>query len=269
VARTARARHVIPFQWVNLMKQLFSVMFMAAVVVGLAGPVRGDDAKAADVLDKAIKAIGGQEKLDKIKGISWKAKGTITINGSDNPFSVAATAQGVDHLRSEFSAKFGENEIKAITVINGDKGWRKAGGMGGPLDKEQLANEKRNLYVVLAPVTLVPLKGKDFKLALTGEEKVGGKPAVGLKNTGPDGKDFKVFFDKESGLPVKVVAQLKGFMGEDVTQETTFSGWKEFGGIKKATKMESKRDGEKFSTQEITEFKTLSKVDEKTFAEPE
>jgi hypothetical protein len=251
------------------MKQLIGVMFMAFLFAGPAGSARGDDAKATDVLDKAIKAIGGQEKLDKIKGITWKAKGTLSINGSDSPFTIAATARGVDHIRSEFNAKFGDNEVKGLTVINGDKGWRKFGDMSGPLDKTQLANEKRNLYVILAPVTLVPLKGKDFKLALVGEEKVDGKPAIGLKITGPDGKDFKLFFDKESGLPVKVVAQLKGFMGEDVTQETTFGGWKEMGGIKKATKMESKRDGEKFSTQEITEFKTLTKVDEKTFVEPE
>jgi DNA invertase Pin-like site-specific DNA recombinase len=52
------------------------------------------------------------------------------------------------------------------------------------------------------------------------------------------------------------------------TQETTFANYKEFGGIKKATKIENKRDGEKFLEQEITEFKVLDKVDPKTFDEP-
>src|SRR5262249_17730810 len=136
------------------MKQFLGAMCMAFLFAGLAGSVHGGDAKATDVLDKAIKAIGGQEKLDNIKGVSWKAKGTIAVMGSDNPFSVAATAQGIDHLRSEFSAKFGDNDVKAITVISGDKGWRKGAGTDGALGKEQLANEKRNLYVVLAPVTL-------------------------------------------------------------------------------------------------------------------
>jgi hypothetical protein len=251
------------------MKQFLGAVFAAFLVAGLAGPARGDDAKAKDVLDKAIKAIGGQEKLDKIKAISWKAKGTISINGSDSAFTSQATAQGLDHYRSEFEAEFGDNKVKGITVVNGDKGWGKFGDMGMAMDKGRLADEKRNLYVMLTPVTLVPLKGKGFKLELAGEEKVGTHPAVGLKVTGPDGKDFKIFFDKKSGLPVKVVAQLKGFMGEDVTQETTFGEWKDMGGIKKATKMESKRDGEKFITQTITEFKTLDTVDEKTFAVPE
>ncbi len=45
--------------------------------------------------------------------------------------------------------------------------------------------------------------------------------------------------------------------------------YKEFDGIKKATKTESKRDGEDFIKSEISEFKVLDKADPKTFAEPE
>jgi hypothetical protein len=41
------------------------------------------------------------------------------------------------------------------------------------------------------------------------------------------------------------------------------------GGIKKATKVDSKRDGERFVEQEITDFKPLEKVDPKTFTAPE
>jgi hypothetical protein len=41
-----------------------------------------------------------------------------------------------------------------------------------------------------------------------------------------------------------------------------------FGGIKKATKVEARRDGEKFLEQEITDFKPVEKVDPKTFPEP-
>ena len=77
-----------------------------------------------------------------------------------------------------------------------------------------------------------------------------------------------MYFDKESGLPVQVVAKVTGFMGEEFTQETTYSDYKEFSGIKKATRATSKRDGEKFIETEITEFKVLDKVDPKTFEEP-
>src|SRR5262249_46502239 len=126
---------------------------------------------------------------------------------------------------------------------------------------------KREVYLQVLPVTLVQLKGKDFKVAAAGEEKIDDKPAVGLKVTGPDDKDFTLYLDKESGLPVKVVAKVS-FMGQDAKLETTYGSYKEMGGIKKATKVETKRDGEKFQTLEITEFKVLDKVDPKTFDEP-
>ena len=177
--------------------------------------------------------------------------------------------QGLDQLRGEFEGDFGGNKFQAVTVLNGDKGWRKFGDMGMELDKDSLANEKRSLYLQMIPVTLLPLKGKDFKVEAAAEEKVGDKAAVGIKVTGPDGKDFKLYFDKDSGLPVKLVAKVIGFMGEEFTQETTFGTYKDFNGIKVATKIQNKRDGEKFLEQEITEFKLVDKVDPKTFAEPQ
>jgi hypothetical protein len=156
-----------------------------------------------------------------------------------------------------------------LTVLAGDKGWRSFMGMTMDLDGDALVNEKRNVYLQVIPTTLVPLKDKRYKLEAANEDKVGDKPAVGVKVTGPDGKDFSIFFDKETGLPVKVVAKVLDFMGNEFTQETIYDGYKDFEGIKKATKLKGKRDGQDFLDAEITEFKILDKVDPKTFAKPE
>jgi len=59
-----------------------------------------------------------------------------------------------------------------------------------------------------------------------------------------------------------------GFNGEEYLQDSTFSDYKDFGGIKKATKVSIKRDGEGFLEGEVTEFKVLDKVPADTFAEP-
>ena len=119
------------------------------------------------------------------------------------------------------------------------------------------------------PVTILPLKEKGFKVEAAGEEKVGDKPAVKVKGTGPDGKEFTLYFDKESGLPVKMAGKVMGFMGEEVDQETTYSDYKEMDGIQKATKVKATRGGEKFMEQQVTEFKIVDKFDPKTFTEPE
>jgi hypothetical protein len=251
------------------MRRFLGGVLVATLVTGLGSLARAEEDKDAKaVLDKAIKALGGEEKLAKVTAATWKAKGKISFGGNENEFTSDVTFQGLDHYRSAFEGDFGGNKVKGLVVVAGDKGWRQFGDNTMELDKGGLANEKRSLYLQVVPATLMPLKDKAFKVEAAGEEKVGGKPAAGLKVTGPDGKDFTLWFDKESGLPVKQVAKVMGFMGEEFTQETTFADYKEFGGIKKATKVENKRDGEKFLEQQITEFKALDKVEPKTFAEP-
>ncbi len=113
------------------------------------------------------------------------------------------------------------------------------------------------------------MRDQNFKVEAAGEEKVGDRAAAVLKVTGPDGKDCKIYFDKESGLPIKLVAKVIGFMGEEFTQESTYADYKDMGGIKKATKLVIKRDGEKFMEQEITDFKAVDKLDAKTFDQPD
>jgi hypothetical protein len=240
-----------------------------ALVVGLRSPGRAADAPDANaILDKAIKAIGGEEKLGKVQAVSWTAKGTITLMGNDNDVTTRSVLQGLDHSRQEFEGNFGGSPVKGVTVLASDKGWRTFGGDHTELDKDALANEKRRAYLALIPVTILPLKGKEFKLETIADQNVGDKPAAGIKVTPPDGKEFTLYFDKESGLPVKMVAKVAGFMGDEFTQETTFSDYQDRGGIKKAMKLQAKRDGEKFLDQQITEFKILDMVDSKTFVEP-
>ena len=251
------------------MKRFLYLAALSFLMSGLAGLARADEKDAKAIVDKGIMALGGEEKLTKAGAYSWKSKGTITFNGSDNEFSSQSTLQGLDHYRSEFDGKFGDMDVKGTTVLSGDKGWQKFNENVMEMDADGVINEKHRINIQAIPTTLVQLKGKGFKIESAAEEKVGDKPAAVIKVTGPEGKDFTLYFDKESGLPVKLVAKVAGFGGgEDFTQETTFSDYKDFDGIKKATKISSKRDGEKFVDVEVSDFKVLDKVPAETFAEP-
>jgi len=240
----------------------------ALLLLGAAGSSRADDAKAVEIIDKAVKALGGEEKLSKIRAASWKSEGKVIINGSDNKFATGVTFQGDDRLRVEFEGDFGGNTIKGATVLAGDKGWRRINDNQQELDENDVKREKRTLYLILIPNLPNRLKDNGFKATADGEEKVGGKPADVLKIVGPDGKDFRLFFDKESGLPVQCVARVSGWNGEEFEQATTFADYKDFGGVKRPSKVASTRDGEPLSEQTIVEFKVLDDVPADTFAEP-
>jgi hypothetical protein len=251
------------------MKQYIAALAVGLLVLGSPPRTQAEGDKDVNaILDKAIQALGGAENLGKVKAATWKTKGKINIMDTENEMTTEGTFEGLDKYRGQFEGDFNGMKIKGITVLNGNKGWFKFGEMGSELDENRLASQKREVYLVVTTMTILPLKSKEFKVQLAGEEKVGDKPAVGLKVTAPDGKDFTLYFDKQSGLPVKQVAKVADFQGNEVTQESFYDGYKEFDGIKRATKLTSKRDGMPFISGEITEFKILDKVDPKTFLEP-
>ncbi len=192
------------------MKKFLGLALLTAVtyLVGQAA-LAAEDPKA--IIDKGIQALGGEDKLAKAKAVSWKAKGKIHFQGNANDFSSEATVEGLDRYQSKFAADFNGQKFEGTMVLAGDKGWRNFGGMGvNDLDADALANEKRSVYLQVIPITLLPLKDKAYKIESAKEDKVDTKPAVGVKVTGQDNKDFTIYFDKESGLPVKLVAKVIG-----------------------------------------------------------
>jgi hypothetical protein len=251
------------------MTRFIGVGIAVVLATGLGGSARAEGGKDPNaVIDKAIKALGGADKIEALHAMSWKANGTITIAGDDNKFSSEAVAEHPGKFRNSFEGEFQGNKISGATILNGDKGWRVFNGETTDLDKDGVDNERRNVYLQLIPTLVAPLKEKAFKVESAGEDKVDGKPATVLKVTGPEGKEFKLYFDNESGLPVKEVANVTGFGGDDAVQEWTFGDYKDFDGFKKATKVAIKRGGEKFMNMEIADFKVLKDVDAKTFDKP-
>jgi hypothetical protein len=245
---------------------MIGTMMMTMFLGGIGSVARADD-QAATVVDKAIQALGGAEKLSGLKAATWKSKGKINFGGSENDLTAENTIEGLDHYRLAWAGDFNGNKMEGATVVAGSKGWRKMGGTN-EFSADELANEKRNIYLTVIPMTLVPLKDKSFKLKALKDEKVGDKLAAVIQVTGPEGKEFTLYFDKETYLPVKLAAQVVGFDGADHKQETYYTDYKEVDGIKKAMKVDNKQDGEKFLNLEITEFKVLDKADPKQFEEP-
>ena len=110
-------------------------MLLAATAFGLvATPPGRTTRRSRRSSTRPSSALGGEEKLAKADAATWKAKAKITIEGNENEMSSEGTVQGIDHFRSEFEGEFNGNNFKGVTVLNGDKGWRKFGEMVMELD---------------------------------------------------------------------------------------------------------------------------------------
>lgn len=243
-------------------------------LIAATAPPAWADAAADAVINRGIGAIGGEVRLAKATAVTTKIRGAFVLGDNAFDFRIEQTTDGLNRVRSTFEGDFSNNKATTVTVIDGDKGWIKEGEMEArELEKEEIVDDKWGRFSQSMDLLLVALREKNLKFTteIAGDQKVGHKLAAGVSVTGPGDKHFTVYFDKQSGLPVKVVADLPDpeSPGQEFTQETYFSSYRDFSGIKRATKVEMKRDGHTFIKIELLDVKVLDKVDRKTFAKPE
>jgi hypothetical protein len=241
---------------------------LAAWFLAFAGAIRADDqADAKAIIDKALKAMGGADKVAKFKAGSWKAKATGEEGGNKITLTTEATWQGLDKIRVDADAEFNGMTKKALFVINGDKGWMKHDEMVRDAPEGELPVIKEAFYALRMPHLLPGLKDKAFTLSPLGETKVNDKPAVGITVAHKDHKDVSVHFDKETGLPVKSEVRVTNPGGKEFAIEYVYSDFKETDGVKHPMKITIKADREEVVV-EVNEIKAKDKVEESEFAKP-
>jgi outer membrane lipoprotein-sorting protein len=235
------------------MRHLRPIAFVAALMI--AGPVLADDAEARKVVDKALQAMGNPS--GKMSGVTWKGKGTFYGMGDGVPYTGTWSVQPPDKFRMDIENAF-------VIIVNGDKGWIN----GQEMTKDQLNEQLEGVHSNWVS-QIYPLKEKAFTLTLIGESKVDDKPALGVKVAHKGRRDVTLYFDKESGLPVKIEHMVKDDQtGSEVKQESIVKEWTTVDGMKVPSKMDIKRDGKKFVDGEMTEYKLSEKLPDETFAKP-
>jgi hypothetical protein len=243
---------------------VLALVFALVVTV----PARADDAADARALvEKAVKAHGGQEALDKLPGTTIKFKGTFHGMGAAVPMSGEIATQGPDKHRFDIEVEVNAQKFPIVIVLNGDKGWTKILKETKELDKDELAEAKEQGYAGWV-ASLAPLKDKKFTLSTTGEIKVENRAALGVKVSSKGHRDVELYFDKETGLLVKVEKRVKDDGGQEVSEESFPSEYKEVQGTKQPMKFTVNRNGKLFTEGEATEIQLFEKLDASTFAKP-
>jgi hypothetical protein len=242
-----------------------------SVALGLVLACAGHAQEQAEIIalvDKAIKAMGGTEELVKLGTSSWKGKAEHQVGDNTFSFVHEGSARGWDKYRVDAEVQGGGQSRKLVIVLSGVKSWaRENDGEAIEGAQGQLAFWKDGLYAVRACQLLPSLKDKAFKLSPLGEVKIGAKHAVGILVAHKDHKDLNLFFDKDSGLPLKSEARLAIPGGQETSVAYHFSDYKQFGAIKHFSKITIKTDGKEFVT-ELTDITVQEKLDDNLFAKP-
>jgi hypothetical protein len=221
------------------------------------------------ILDKAVKAYGGETKLARLRKARAKLKGTVEVNGRSVEFTSAVVVELPGRLRSEWRMEAPGRASSGLTILNGDKGWLRAMDRTTDLDGARLADLKEEAYAS-GVETLLPLfKDKACTLTALGESKVNGKAVLGIKVAARGHKDIELHFDKTSGLLLKIsrpvldVATMK-----DVRRDSYYSDFRAIDGLQHPHKVRVDQDGKKHMAMEVVEIKLVDKLDEREFARP-
>ncbi len=234
------------------------------LAVALASRTLAQDEPQA-IIDKALKAHGGKEKLTKFKATQVKGKGTLSVAGSDIEFTAEGYAQYPNQVKNVLKFEFMGQKVSQTTIVNGDKIVINQNGKDVPIT-DKIRDETKEQFYAERVSSLLPLADKGYEFAPLGEIKVDGRPALGVKVKSKGHKDVNLFFDKDNGLLVRSESRVFDFTKmKEVDEEKTLRNYKDYEGMKHPTKVVVNHDGDKFMEVEVTELKILEKLDDSNF----
>lgn len=245
-------------------------MGLGLVAGMLAGtPAAADEAPSASaVIDAAVKAHGGMANLAQTEQMTRHAAGVMSFFGQELVFKDTMVVHLPDRWRWSLIADQGGQKVQILFVVNGQRGWQLTGGIAAmEMPRERVAELREEIYV-LGLATIVPLKqDSGFEFEVLPEEKVGDQPAVGLKVRHKGRPDVRLYFDKTSGLLVKIQRQARD-AGITVNKEYLYAAHKSFDGVQLPTKYTELTNGKKFVDVGEIRYEFHRRLDERLFEKP-
>ncbi len=245
------------------------------LVVGLtlSGPaaLRADEqAEARKLIDRAIRAAGGREKLSKLQALTWKNKGTVKVNETDIPFSGEASLQGDDRYSWSVEVTLEGQVRRGVLAIKGTRGWLRAEDQPAQDMPAELFSFLRPLFLAGSlPHHLAGLQGRAWKLSPLGELAVNDRPALGVKAAREDLPEMDLFFDKETLLPVRCSVRVKNLGDkQEGTYDFLFSDYQDAEGTRQPARMALQIDGKTVLEMELSDFKPRESLDGSLFDKP-
>jgi hypothetical protein len=247
-----------------------SILFVGiAVVMGAPGmAARAQEPRPEEIIDKAIRAHGGEEKLAGLSAFTVKER---MVYPDAAPWDTQIVVQLPGRYRSERTISSGSKSSTSLIVFDGEQGWMKMNDVVTPYPRALFASFWKYTIPYEGPRSILRLRARQknpaCQFTTTGDGTVEGRPAVGLRMKLEGGPETIWYFDKETGLLLKTEQTTKRFEGEDSVQVSLYADYQTFDGFPMARKETSWRDGKLAFTTELIDFKAAT-PSEGAFAKP-
>ncbi len=243
-------------------------LFTACTVVLFVGNVvAAPDDEARAIIERAIKAHGGFDRLSRVRADQVRCKGALIVNDKQTPFTSETTVQPPNQFRNVFELE-GVRKAVFVQIFNGDRVLFSIDGQPQKVD-DGLATELRETMQLNRIMRLVPLlTDKAYTLQPLGEVKIESQPALAVKATAKGCREVRLFFNKANGLLIKTEHFMDDDAGKTVMQEEFYADFRDDQGYKRPMKITAYRNGKKIMEAEVLDVKYLDKVDEEVFTKP-
>jgi photosynthetic reaction center cytochrome c subunit len=207
------------------------------------------------ILEKYVAAIGGADAMKKVT--SRVMTGKILAGGSETPIEVITKAP---NMRVSITHN---STVDSFTAFDGTAGWL---GSTGHAAREMSAAESAaagldaEFYLGLRLKELFP------QLRRGRPETVAGAECEILNGTATGRPAVRLYFDKNSGLLMRMVRYADTPMGRNPTQ-IDYADYRDAGGVKIPFRWTLSRPNARFTIQ-IAEVKSNAPVDDGRFAKP-
>lgn len=244
-----------------------TVLLLSAAVLAFAPAVRAAD-EPKDIIAKAIKANGGEEKINKFQAGITKIKGKLQVPGvGETDFTSTNSFMLPDKFKEEAEVTIGGQKFTIVSIGNGDRYSVTANGADVPVEDNVKKIFKNASHAMKVARLTSTVKDKGYELSLLGESDVNKAKAVGVKVAMKDHSDVNLYFDAKTHYLVKVESRtIDPMSGNEVTEERILQDYeKNADGLVIPKKITVLRDGKPYMDAEVIEMKFLDKLDEGDF----
>jgi hypothetical protein len=244
---------------------------LAPCVLGLFGVFAQADAddESRAIIQKAIQAHGGKDKLSQTKAEIVSTRGTMQIPKIGSlPLTGESYAQLPGQFKAVVRTEFQGQAIVLVQMLDGERASVSVNGIGQPVPPRLLDELKEARFAENAQTLTPLLEGKAYRVTALKEENIKGRPAVGILVQAPGHKDYRMYFDKARGLLVKTERRALNHAMQDVLQESFWDDFKETAGITRPRRFLVTHDGQVQMQGEITEVRYADTLLADTFAGP-
>ncbi|MDE0315101.1 MAG: redoxin domain-containing protein [Candidatus Poribacteria bacterium] len=224
------------------------------------------DAKAKEIIDAAVAAHGGLDKLAAVKNIVIESHSFEHFpDDSVQDEGQSKTYYYTNKFRNDWYIR---DSVESL-IFDGDSLFQLTNGEAKPIPQERAKSfvDYFKDSIFREPIWLLAkLSQNDIPVQYLGTENVKGVPAFVLLVTQPSGKELKIFISKETRYVVQFKHSID--MGRETENaETVFEDYRDVDGIKIAYHRTTKS----FEHREtlITDIKLNTEIDETLFSPKE